>query len=326
MKEDESYSDNDNDSKKEAQIVPLNKKNNIINGNNNLINNKESENKKKEENIINELYNENINENENENIDNKEPIKIVKIICLECDEIPTLEIDHDCYKIKSVCPNGHIIQESLISFIQKSNEKLLQIQNIECSVCKKKMNELDNKENDMYKCNCGKYICESCKENHEKIEEENMGHNLVEYKEKDFKCTCSESLEDFIYFCNNCHKNLCSICEAEHPRDHNIYDYSNEILSEKEIEQKKQKYEQQKNNIKDFLTKLDNLKKRLEDNIGKLKKTLDAHLAINNYIITKFDRCATNKQMIENIKKIDFNLSEFINNFRNTKHDKEPLQ
>ena len=27
--------------------------------------------------------------------------------------------------------------------------------------------------------------------------------------------------------------------------------------------------------------------------------------------------------MIENIKKIDFNLSEFINNFRNTKHDKE---
>ena len=328
MKENESFSDNDddNDSKKEKLSLSIkidNKKDNIDNinnDNNNLINNIESENKIKKERISN-ISNDNNDENKNDNEDNLEQIKIEKIICPECEEIPKLEIDHELYKIKSVCPKGHLIEDSLINFIKRSNEKLAK--SIECSECKKKMNELKNKENDMYKCNCGKYICVDCKENHEEIKEDNVEHNLIEYNEKDFKCTCSESLEDYTFFCNNCHKNLCPICEAEHPREHNIYDYSDEILSEEEINAKSKQLEQQTKIIKVFITQLDNLIKRLEDKINQLKKTLKTHLAINKYIITKFDRSATNKQMIENIRKINFNISEYINNFINIKRDRE---
>ena len=300
MNENDSYSDDE----KNKSIEPL-------------ISLKINDNKN---NIISNISNDNI-DSDNENLNNLEQIKIEKITCPECEEIPNIEIDHELYKIKSICPNGHLIEDSLTNFIKRSNEKLSK--GIECSKCKKKMNELNNKENDLYKCNCGKYICGDCKDNHEEIKDDNMEHNLIEYKEKDFKCTCTDSFEDYTFFCSNCHKNLCAICEAEHPRDHNIYDFSDEIVSEEEIKAQSKKLEQQKTIINDFLTKLDNLKKKLEEKINHLKKTLQTHLEINNYIINKFDRSATNKQMIENIKKINFNTSEYINNFRNTKRDNE---
>ena len=325
MNENESYSDNDDDniSKKDVLSISLkinddrNDSKNINNDINNLINNIESENIINKERIsnISNINNDNNDENEKEIVNNLEKIKIEKIICPECEEIPKLEIDHEHYKIKSVCPNEHLIEDSITNYIKRSNEKLSK--SIECSKCKTKMSELKNKENDMYKCNCKKYICINCKENHEKIKEDNMEHNLIEYNEKDFKCTCSKSLEDYTFFCNNCHKNLCPICEAEHPREHNIYDYSDEILSEEEINAKSKKLEEQEAIIKDFIIKLDDLIKRLVDKINQLKKTLKAHLAINKYIITKFDRSATNKQMIENIRKINFKISDKIIDFKN---------
>ena len=277
----------------------------------------------KEFDILNQK--ENIDENEigDEKLENIKMNNIEKIICPQCYEIPKIKIDHQNYIIKSFCPNNHIIEDSLINFIKRSNEQLQSAENIKCIECKNKIKKLKNKENDMYKCNCGEYICVNCKEKHKGKKDEKMEHNLVEYNEKDFKCTCSETLEDYNFFCKKCNKNLCPICEAEHPREHDIKDYSDEILSDDEIKEKKKKFNEQKSNINKFLKKLYDLKDKLEIKIKQLHKTLQTYLDINNYIITKYNTSATNEQMIENINKINFQLPELIKIFKNSDQEKE---
>ena len=46
-----------------------------------------------------------------------------KIVCSECGEIPYIEIDHNNYKIKSSCPNGHNKVETFINFIRNQMKK-----------------------------------------------------------------------------------------------------------------------------------------------------------------------------------------------------------
>ena len=93
----------------------------------------------KEFDILNQK--ENIDENEigDEKLENIKINNIEKIICPECYEIPKIKIDHQNYIIKSFCPNNHIIEDSLINFIKRSNEQLQSAENnIKCIECKKK--------------------------------------------------------------------------------------------------------------------------------------------------------------------------------------------
>ena len=75
----------------------------------------------KEFDILNQK--ENIDENEigDEKLENIKMNNIEKIICPQCYEIPKIKIDHQNYIIKSFCPNNHIIEDSLINFIKRSN-------------------------------------------------------------------------------------------------------------------------------------------------------------------------------------------------------------
>ena len=361
MKEKNDYSDSDSDSESDSEKkeeidddllkISINEEpNKLINSNISLIKNnenidlKDSNNNIKNDEDINLIDSNNNIKNDNE-IENIEVIKIndiEKIVCPECGEMPSLEINHKNYMIKSFCPNKHFIEDSLINFIKKSNEKLSE--DILCSECKKKSSDLKNKKNDMYKCKCEKYICEDCKNKHEgeKNEEENKEenednndndndkqHNLVKYSEKDYKCTCSETLEDYYFYCNKCMKNLCTGCEAEHDKNHQINEFLFEIdkyLSDKDISIKKQKFEKQKNIINKFINKLHILKKNLEEKINNLEQSLQTLLEINNYILKKFDKKAMNYQIIESIKNINLDLSDLITDFTNSTNEKESFK
>ena len=352
MKEKNNYSDSeeDNDSKKKdiidddlLKISISEEPNKLINSNISLIKNNENIDLiesnykiKNNENIeIKESINNIKNDNEIENIELIKINEIEKIVCPECGEMPSLEINHENYMIKSFCPNKHSIEDSLFNFIKRSNEKLSE--DILCSECKKKSSDLKNKKNDLYKCKCGNYICKDCKNKHEdeKSEEENENeddedkkHNLLEYSEKDYKCTCSESLEDYYFYCNKCMKNLCVGCEAEHPKDHQIFDFSDLIdnyLSEKDIASKKKKFKEQINAINIFINKLNAFKKKLEEKINSLENALQTFLEINNYILKKFNKKAMNYQIIESVKNINLEIPELITYFTNSTDEKESL-
>ena len=354
MKENELDHDNDADGE--------NYNNNILNISD--IKPKElNQNDDDQENIIENNDKNNLYEKEKENENNKDLIEkgneeenlkyininnIDKIVCPECGELSILEINHRNYILKSTCPNNHIIEDTLINFINRSEEKLEKLkENIECFDCKKKMSQLKNKEKDIYKCKCGKYICSGCKKKHEEQKEENIinrdnkeeededdedededdkKHLLVNFSEKDFKCTCYNSVEEYYYFCKKCNKNLCNGCEADHPSDHPIFNFSEETekaLLEKDLNAKKEKFKNLKKNINEFLKKLHDLKEKLEQKIKDLEQTLKAYLDVNNYILTKYKVGYWNYQTIKSIIKINPNLTNLYELFINSTSENE---
>ena len=355
MKEKNDYSDSESENnleKKEEQndddllkISISEEPNKLIDSNLSLIKNNESIDLKdsiiniKNEQIIS-LNDSNINiKNDIKNIENLKINDIEKIVCPECGEIPSLEINHNNYMIKSFCPNRHSVEDSLLNFIKRSNAKIFE--DILCSECNKKSSDLKNKKNDMYKCKCGDYICENCKDKHiEKNKEEKKNeedddeddydkkHNLIKYPLKDYKCSCSESLEDYYFYCNKCMRNLCAGCEADHPRDHQICNFSEEIdnnLSDKNMEVKKHKFKEQKNIINNFINKLHIFIKEFEEKLNNLEKTLQTFLEINDYILKKFNKKAMNYQIIESAKNINLELTNLITTFTNSTNEKEGL-
>ena len=323
--------DNNIKEKKENNNLDIKDSNNLEIKNNNILEIKDNNNLE----INNRNVIENEIEKEDENLDYIKFNENQNLVCPDCGEIPNLQINHTNFIIKSICLNKHIIEDSLVNFIKRSNEKFSE--DFVCSKCQKKMSEFNNKRNDMYKCKCGKIICKDCKDTHEELNEgkneenqenededdDEKKHNLVNFSEKDFKCTCTDELDDYYYFCKKCNKNLCGTCEVEHS-NHPIYDFSKEIdnnLPDKDDIEKK--FEEQKKIINDFLKKVYKLKKKLEERIELLDKTLQSYLEINNYIIKKFDRNALNYQTIENIKNLNLNLPELFDIFRNSTQEKD---
>ena len=310
-------------------------------------------NDKDEKEIENEKENENEDnldkkDNEEENLKYIKIRNIDKIVCPECGEISDLEINNNNYIIKSFCPNKHLIEDTIINFINRSEQKLNE--EIECFDCKKKTKDLNCKQNDMYRCKCGKNICPRCKNKHESQKDENIKnkkekeneeeededfdddeddekkHLLVNFSEKDFKCTCKDSVEDYYYFCKTCNKNLCSGCEDNHPSDHPTVDFSKVMeqeLSEDKIKEKMEKFKNLKKNINKFLTNLYDLKEKLEKKIKLLEKTLKVYMDVNNYILEKYKVGTWNYQTIDNITKINLNFPTLYEIFLSLDSDKE---
>ena len=96
------------------------------------------------------------------------------------------------------------------------NSNLKQDNNEKCSKCSKKYEDLKKSKKILYKCYCGKNICEDCKESHLKSVDNIDKHNMIDFSKKDFKCCCGDSFEKFMSFCMKCKKNLCVMCSDEH--------------------------------------------------------------------------------------------------------------
>ena len=351
----ENLSDDDNSNNKEnlndnflnlSNIKPKELNNNDEDDKENIIdyidkNEKEIENEKENEDNLDDK------DNEEENLKYIKIKNIDKIVCPDCGEISNLEINNNNYIIKSFCPNKHLIEDKLINFINRSEQKLNE--EIECFDCKKKTKELNCKQNDMYRCKCGENICPECKNKHESQKDENIinekekenedededydddeddekKHVLVNFSEKDFKCTCYNSVEDYYYFCKTCNKNLCNGCDDNHPSDHPTVNFSEvmeQYLSEDKIKEKKEKFKSLKKNINKFLTKLYDLKEKLEQKIKLLEKTLKVYLDVNNYILKKYKVGTWNYQTIANIKNINLNFPELYELFLNLNGENE---
>ena len=252
------------------------------------------------------------------------------IVCSECGEIPYIEIDHINYRIKSSCLNGHNKVDTFINFIKKSNEKVAK--GYECIECKKEISELNikknNRKNNIFKCTCNNYVCNDCKEEHKRKEYEGNAqefHNFVQLSEKDYKCACSGEPNDFIAFCTKCNKNLCSNCQSNHSSEHNELLFTEEDMYDLDVEKKKQEFEKQKSNIKEFLDKLNNLKKDLFEKIRELEKNLELYIEINDFIIYKYNIAFLNDQVIENFRNINFKLEDKLDIFKTYTNFKDSL-
>ena len=105
--------DNNIKEKKENNNLDIKDSNNLEIKNNNILEIKDNNNLE----INNRNVIENEIEKEDENLDYIKFNENQNLVCPDCGEIPNLQINHTNFIIKSICLNKHIIEDSLVNFI-----------------------------------------------------------------------------------------------------------------------------------------------------------------------------------------------------------------
>jgi hypothetical protein len=101
--------------------------------------------------------------------------------------------------------------------------------------------------------------------------------------------------------------------------------FTDEDMYDLNAERKKKEFEKQKSDIKEFLDKLNDIKKNLFDKIRELEKNLELYIEINDYIISKYNLAFLNDQVIENFRNINFKLEENLDIFKTATNYKYSL-
>ena len=265
----------DSDDEENDYVFNNNKKldKNALIINNNLSLSSESlkekeEKKEKIENNFNEEERSSLSDELEENKDNQQNEKSIKmgskIICpsKNCYSNAIININPYFFEINSNC-GQHKNKMDIIEFVNNSGGKE---DKETCNFCNKAYKRLIANKNNLYKCSCGKNICDICKEtclkNHSKE------HNMIDFKEKDYICCCNNKKKKFLSFCLNCKKNLCMICNENH-KTHEIINLRDIKIDEKIL---KEKLKEQKNKINKFNKIIDKWLKRVKEEIEEYKK------------------------------------------------------
>ena len=191
-------------------------------------------------------------------IKKKEERKLKYIICPECKESIRMEINE--YKINlSKCKNGHNIEDILLNeFEETQNTEII------CDICKQNNNEFHNK--------------------------------IINYDEKYYKC--SEHNDDYIAYCEDCKKNLCSICEGhkEHKR-----------IFFMDILPKKEDLIKTKDIIESTINKFNSQIRVLISILNDVKDKINIYYKIYEDIINNYDNKNRNYEIIYNINQLQNN-------------------
>ena len=189
-----------------------------------------------------------------------------------------------------------------------------------CNICGKTYGDLKDSKINLYKCSCGKNICKKCKEtmlssshdqkdvNEIKKEENHEKHVTIDFKEKDFKCICSNQKKRYKNFCLNCNQNLCQLCIEKH-KDHRIFKFN-----KFKKEQLKEKNKKQKDIIKQFNKIIDEWLNIVVQKVKEYKKKLELYAKINETIIEQYNPPNVCYQTIKNVQYLNFDFDEMVLN------------
>lgn len=265
---------------------------------------KETENTEKSNHLLNEKENKLISVDSEKLMDqilqiSKDLNKInlpEKIHCPECGsnifirmiDISTFEIEINC----STCKSKKNMK--LKDFISE----LIKVEPQKCSLCQK--NE------SLYKCQCGENICENCKNIHLENVDEDL-HNMINFSEADYTCACSEM--EFNNYCTECNKNLCYECLEDHSDKHpkSVINILNELPSNNELKQKIDQLEKQKETIDKFIKILDDWTNEFLKRIYEYKLNLTYYYKLNEKIQKNYDVNKINYESLQNLKNMSYN-------------------
>ena len=221
-------------------------------------------------------------------------IKSKDIICPKCGECAKFDLLE--YTILLQCKKKHNLRDILLN--EYENTQKIDISKIICDECKKN-NKAKSYKNIFYRCNeCNKNLCISCKEKHQK---QNQEHNFINYDDKNYIC----NIHNFNYssYCKKCEKNICLYCVQEH-KEHGLINYM-DILPD---------INQVKININKLKNDINKVKEIIDDFINKLnqiKNFIDNYYEINNDIYNTLKNKYINYELLYSYNQI--NKSNIIN-------------
>ena len=212
--------------------------------------------------------------------------------CLSCPMCILIEINHKNNHVTIKCENGHNKEMNIESFIS-----IYELFKYSCDKCK---NELTSKY--YYCCKCKELFCDACM-NKAVNDEVNKGHMFL--NETNINFVCDIHKKRFVNFCNNCQKNCCKKCTAEHS-SHELLLIKNEIRDNNYILQ-----------IEDMINK----EKEIIDNIEE-KYPLSIFKNKNQKLLKIFNKLISLRKKEYQLKnKILKNYKDYLNKINNDNND-----
>ena len=301
-------------------------KNNILNNIDNIIEKEDNNNK-------NIKINGEENEEERDSLDvSVDPIKEEKaelgskIRCprANCFNNCIILIDPNNLQVNFDC-GEHKNKMNIIDFVKKSG--IIKEDKEKCSKCKETYEKIKtDKNNKLFKCNCGKNFCQKCKKEHlDENSEKKNEHNMVNFKFKDYTCTCNDKKKRFNSFCFTCQKNLCIACNEKH-KDHEKKNFGELFNLTKEKKKDLNNYIIiQKKKIVQVFSIIDDWLRRTKKIIDEYKQKLELYYKINLNILNNYDINKMNYEMIKNVEYICTDFDDNFNNLFNSENDFKKL-
>ena len=239
-------------------------------------------------------------------------IKSNEVICPKCKENCLIKIEN--YKIILYnCKDNH---ETTLSMNEYEESQKINISNVICNKCNIK-NKGNTFNNEFYKClNCNMNICPLCKSSHDKghsplcKSSHDKGHNIIKYDDKSY--LCNQHGASFFGYCNDCKKNICSICDEEHS-NHDIITYGKIIKDRNKILD---------NNtlLRNDINIFNNVVREIINKLNIVIKNFEIYLEINKNIIDNINNKNRNYELLSNIMNINNNdIHDDIKNIINEK-------
>ena len=237
------------------------------------------------------------------------------IFCPEqnCFSNPIISIDPIFFDVSCDC-GDHKNKMDIIEFAIKAGKS--KENNDKCFKCEQTYDNLKNEKKKLYKCYCGNNFCKECKEEHlkENIDNKNE-HNMIDYKEKDYKCCCTSRGKKYLEYCVSCKKNLCIMCPRDQCKDNNhkliIFGDSFKLSQDKK-QSKIEEVEEQRKQIEEFNGILDHWLDETKRIIKIYKKKIELYNKINSIIINQYN---SNKLYYQAIKNAEYIRLDFDDNF-----------
>ena len=117
---------------------------------------------------------------------------------------------------------------------------------------------------------------------------------------------CANHYQIFKYYCYNCHRNICDLCESEHEY-HNKIKLEDILLEEDELIEKKNKLNKEKEELIKIYDYFYVLMEEIKRKFDKLYNIKQKELYIKEKIIKDYETIKYNFHSIENVHNLKFN-------------------
>ena len=269
---------------------------------------KEGEKKEEEKKEINEIKDEDqILLKEEENEENNDYYD--DITCPECQTSAILgkNKDRHYYNLNILnCDNFHFLKDIPFDYFNESDSDkdkefpILNDYGLICNICSASKIYMTPPYNKFYKCSCGANVCQDCLIIHDEL-----GHNKIEYKDRNYFCI--KHNKKYVEYCFDCNSNLCEDCEIIHEK-HEIIHFNKIKPNKNDINNLENEIKKQKDMLDDFIIYF---KELFDKMIKKVENYLNSYIKIEKTLIHRFNKNTWNYQLLRNLSNNDLFNNDF---------------
>lgn len=213
--------------------------------------------------------------------------------CPKCSKIVKFKINYETLDISVECIKGHNIKNLPFETFNNKYIKPSITYICNCSQC---FNNLENNTN-IYKCQtCNKLYCQNCLDKHKK---DTKHDSIIDFIQQNQLCKTHN--KKYYYFCENCKINFCNTCKKLH-EGHDIKSFLDVIPNIKEKNSIDSKLKVFNKKIEDTKSIINKYKNEIIKRYNRIKDFLSFLVDLNKKLLINFNNIYLDYYNFENYK------------------------